>query len=152
MLVIAAGRSAAGFLQNQRRFGTFERNGAGGCRHVLQFHLVGDDVPPDMLRDFLPQLGFGVEKNMIVAGQQDQVRLDAPLRVKQKRVAAGAGAEFLDVVRGQVVQQPGAVAPTNCNPPARAQIHPRGAAPQSFVTLVHILEDAVQIGCDANHY
>ena len=123
----------------------FERAAAGPstpmhavcARHVLEFHLVGDDVAADVLVDFFAQAGVGVDQEMVGETEQVQVGLDAALRIEQEGVATVARRHFLDVVAGDGVQQSRAVASAGHDAAPRVEIQPGSGIAQCEVSLGH---------------
>ena len=108
-----------------------------GERRFLERHLVRHDIPPHVLRHALARFRFGIEQKAVRQAEDVHIGLDAALRVEQEGVAAPAGRELLDVVAGEVVQEPDAVAAGGENLAPAGEIDPRGAVSQRFVTLGH---------------
>ncbi len=141
----AEGRDAvaAGGQLNLPGAGAFHGDRSGGGGDVFQFHLVGDDVALDVLLDFLAQLGFGIDQEVIGQAEELDIGLDAPLRAKQESVVAHPRGHLLHFIARNVVQQPRTVAAACDNAAARGEIHPCRTVAQRFITLGHAfsLED-----------
>src|SRR5579864_8260387 len=88
-----------------------------------------------MLVDFGPRLGLGVQEEMILEAEQVRIRQDTALSAQEEGVAALARLERFHLVGGHCVQQPRPVFATGANLAAAGQIEPRGALPQSRVSV-----------------
>lgn len=85
--------------------GTLDGEGGPLGGLVREGDVVGDDELVEMGEDEVAAVGFDVEEEGVRGGEDVDVGEDAAVSVEKKRIAALAGGELLDMIRGHGVEE-----------------------------------------------
>src|SRR5262249_24372929 len=106
---------------------TFNGDRSKPVGYVFKCHVVGDDVPFQVLEHLSSRFLLSVEQKMIFKTQNIGIGENTSLRVQKESVTALTRLELLDVISRHRMQQARAIFARHPNLPALGQTDPGGA-------------------------